>query len=368
MEKPDTHKCTLEKDHFYNATDREGVWIILQFREERLLKLNSMERMEEWKILIDMLDSWGRRFCKSFSQLARELEQGPGGYGTPEIPQSHKEYEERKKFYQKWNIENPENKKEHIQRLLAEVKNNLWKIYKLPEIPGLDDKRIGELCELRRELRGYGIEVTDVEALFQNGIKDTAPIKTLLRNFGKLCDTIAASSKEIDIKENRHSKTWGFYHYCMSQGDEIEISKELDDDIRNLYAKVIIQYGEKCSIKNRIEEMKNNIYAPNRGGINRSRVESDCLVQLEYLDYLANMRKIERRLEVRIHPCVKQAKEELINSYKEYKKAEVDFGPEDIEFWRCVYAVDVEALGAGMVELSTGKLARKDKIITSKRR
>ena len=373
VEDPNTHKCTLETDDFYEKTDQDGVWIILRFREGRLLKLNSMERMEEWKILTDMLDSWGKRFCKSFPQFAKECIKAREYFGLSEItslnlPEEVKakckkrspgeKYEKRKKYYQKWNIEKPEQKKACIQKLLAEVKSNLWKKYALPEIPGLNDKRIGELCQLCRELQGYGIEVTEVEDLFEEKM---ISLKTLLRSLEKLWDAVAENNIAKEPQKKSGLNVAWLYRDCMIQSDISQISQKLTQDIYDVYTSVIYQSRGTYSIKSRIKEMKEKRRVCNLEDIDSSLVESVPLVQLEYLDHLVNTEKIESRLEVKIHSCVKRAKEELINSYIQYKNAGVDFGPEDISLEQCVYSIDRERLRDDAIPAIMGKPVRKRK-------
>lgn len=384
VEKPETQKWLLETDDFYDETDRDGVWIILRFQERRLSKLNSMERMEEWKILTDMLDSWGKRFCKSFSQFSRERNKGKGHYGLPEIVPSglaegetvrrrrrppDKKCQERRAYYKKWGIEEPEKERECIQKLLAEVKSNLRKKYELPEIPGLDDKRIGELCQLCRELRGYGIEVKEVEDLFEEKM---ISLKTLLRNLEKLWDAVAENNIAKEPQKKSGLNVAWLYRDCIrdcmiqsdiqsdiTKTDITEISQKLAQDIYDVYTSVIYQSKETYSIKSRIKEMKEKGCVCNLRDIDSSLVESDPLVQLEYLDHLVNTEKIESRLEVKIHSCVKRAKEELINSYIQYKNAEVDFGPEDIELEKCVYSIDRGRLRDNAITSMMGKPVRR---------
>lgn len=107
--------------------------------------------------------------------------------------------------------------------------------------------------------------------------------------------------------------------------------------------------------------MKEKRRVCNLEDIDSSLVESVPLVQLEYLDHLVNTEKIESRLEVKIHSCVKRAKEELINSYIQYKNAGVDFGPEDISLEQCVYSIDRERLRDDAIPAIMGKPVRKRK-------
>lgn len=343
VEKPGKGNCTLETDDFYgDRIDMEGVWIILRYQQRRIERLNSIQRLEEWKRLTDMLDSWSKRFYKSFSQYAKERKKANEHYSAP---WPDEKYKKRKDYYSKWGIDKPEKERERIQQLLVDVKKSLWKKYELPDIPDFNDEQITMLCKSCQDLREYGIEVTDIEILLE---RDSSTLKTAFRSLEKLLGAVSKSSSTSGNQGTHGVRVDGIYRYCRRQGKEVQLSQELKQSVYNVYTSVIGQTRDKYSIKDRIAEKVNSGDICNRGDKDTTLLESDGLVQLEYLEHIVDRGIVAERLKERIHTCIEQAKRELINAYTKDTGEEVDFDIADIALERCIYSPNTASLLDGL--------------------
>lgn len=204
---------------FYLPDDWEGVWYILTFDRNKMEKKCSTDRLLEWKLLTDMLDGWGKRYCMSMREYRKILKENYAHFGMPFFPGTddaddpevkrkkrtwenekiRKETEKRERLYKKWGVEKPEQEMESVKTQVEDLKQNLWIKFGLENLKDMKEEVIAQLCDSIQSLEGLGIRISDIEGLLWEG-------KDLKKNFRMLGHALQNAQENKTIRTGKNQQ------------------------------------------------------------------------------------------------------------------------------------------------------------------
>lgn len=226
---------------FYLPDDWAGVWYILTFDRNQMEKKCSTDRLLEWKLLTDMLEGWGKRYCMSMREYRRTLREKYAHFGMPFFPGTddaddpkfkrrkrtwenekiREEVEKRERLYKKWGVEKPEQETESVKQQVEDLKQNLRIKFGLENLKDVKDEVIAQLCDSIQSLEGFGIHINDIEGLLREG-------RDLEENFRMLGHTLQNAQANKTIRPGKNQQKTEIFEEENSRPEE---KKAANDDL-----------------------------------------------------------------------------------------------------------------------------------------